>query len=387
MLMIASESLNPSERVNDVVREMSLALVHFRSATLLAGQLGSASRGLLLLAADDLTETVVEELKRAKGSPGFGIILAADSKQLRKQGKSQILDVLTELPNVEWVGPDFDTDRLMQSARRCRRRMLRISESELNSAFDKFEFVVQYQPKVQRGSSQEWLTQEAEALVRWRHPEHGLLAPLEFLPEIEAFEMMGRLTEFVLRKAAAQLLEWEKQGLFLRACVNLASSQLGNQRLGDHYAAVVGEFGLPCDRFTFEVVERDLADRDAPQMRALANMREAGFRLCLDNFKVAAASLGTLEVLPFDEIKIHASTLRRARENEVARKVLAAVTGLAHSLEMSVCAEGVEDEETFQFLKTIGCDKMQGFLVSEAVMPHILKRVYARHNEAAAESV
>ena len=91
----------------------------------------------------------------------------------------------------------------------------------------------------------------------------------------------------------------------------------------------------------------------------------------------ARQSLGTFEELPFDEIKIHASALIRAQSNPVALKVLAAVTGLAHNLGVSVCAEGVEDQATFEFLKTIQCDKMQGFLISEAVMPDIVRRVYS----------
>jgi EAL domain-containing protein (putative c-di-GMP-specific phosphodiesterase class I) len=109
----------------------------------------------------------------------------------------------------------------------------------------------------------------------------------------------------------------------------------------------------------------------------LKELRELGFRLSLDDFGVAMSSLGTFEQLPFDEIKIHAAALKRAQENPVALKVLAAVTGLAHNLGISVCAEGVEDQATFEFLKTIECDKMQGYLISEAVMPDIIRKVYS----------
>ena len=108
-------------------------------------------------------------------------------------------------------------------------------------------------------------------------------------------------------------------------------------------------------------------------------------RLRLDDFRVAASSLSTFEKLPFDEIKIHASALRRAQKDPVSMTVLAAVTGLAHNLGMSVCAEGVEDQATFEFLKTIECDKMQGFLISEAVLPNIIRRVYsAKRTDTAA---
>ena len=90
--------------------------------------------------------------------------------------------------------------------------------------------------------------------------------------------------------------------------------------------------------------------------------------------------------MPFDEVKLHASALKRAQDDEVARHVLAAVTGLAHNLGMAVCAEGVEDQETFEFLKTIQCDKLQGFLISEAVLPHIVRKAYSAA-EAKSEEV
>ncbi len=120
-----------------------------------------------------------------------------------------------------------------------------------------------------------------------------------------------------------------------------------------------------------------MANSDAPHLNVLKALREKGFRISLDDFGVAASSLRAFEQLPFDEIKIHASALARAKASPVAQQVLAAVTGLAHNLGISVCAEGVEDEETYEFLKTIECDKMQGYLISEAVMPDIIRRVYS----------
>ncbi|MDJ0939179.1 MAG: EAL domain-containing protein [Woeseiaceae bacterium] len=387
MLLIASETLRGSQPLNDVVREMSLSLSFFQEAEKLAGLLEGKARRILLLTEQDLDDAVMATLDKARGQTPFGVIVAAESKSLRSSARAGVVDFIVDLANSEWVGEDFDVDRLAASARRCRRRMLKLSRADLEAAFDNFEFVIRYQPKVERSSEAEWLTREAEALVRWRHPEHGLMGPLEFLPEVEAFGMMGRLTEFVLRKAAAQLADWRDQGLVLNGCINLAPSQLGDEHLGERYGAIVREFGVECSDFTFEVVEQDLADPESPQMRALKSLRREGFRLCLDDFRVAATSLGTFEKLPFDEIKIHASALRHARENPVAMQVLAAVTGLAHNLGMSVCAEGVEDQETFDFLKTIECDKMQGFLVSEAVLPHIIRRVYSASNDEVADDV
>jgi EAL domain-containing protein (putative c-di-GMP-specific phosphodiesterase class I) len=223
--------------------------------------------------------------------------------------------------------------------------------------------------------------------VRWHHPEHGLMGPLEFLPETEAFGLMGNLSEYVLCEATKQMVSWRERGIHLNSCINLASSQLGDPALAENYAEIVHNAGLECASFTFEVIEQELADPDAPHVQTLKALREKGFRICLDDFRVASSSLSTFEQMPFDEIKIHASALRRAQRDKVALTVLAAVTGLAHNLGMSVCAEGVEDQETFEFLKTIECDKMQGFLISEAVIPSIIRRVYSAKDEATNEEV
>ena len=164
--------------------------------------------------------------------------------------------------------------------------------------------------------------------------------------------------------------------LDLNSCINLAPSLLSDGRLAEQYAGIVHSYGLECGDFTFEIAEHDVTHSDAPHLQVLQALRNQGFRVSLDDFGVAAASLATFEQLPFDEIKIHASALARAMASPVAQQVLAAVTGLAHNLGISVCAEGVEDQQTFDFLRTIECDKMQGFLISEAVMPDIIRQCY-----------
>ena len=270
-----------------------------------------------------------------------------------------------------------DFDALATSARRCRRRMLKLSRTAIENGFTDSEFVLRYQPKVERGPNDEWVACEAEALVRWRNPELGMIGPLEFLPEIDAFGMTARLGEYVLKKTAAQLSTWREQGLRLRACINLAPSLLNDKKLGEEYERIVGQYDLDPSDFTFEIVEQDVRNPEAPHLKTLEDMRRRGFHLCLDDFRVAASSLSMFEKLPFDEIKIHAIALQRAQNDPVALQVLAALTGLAHNLGMTVCAEGVEDEQMFEFLKTIKCDKMQGFVISEAVLPNIIQQVYS----------
>ena len=376
MLLIASESSKRAQSVKDVVRELSLTLTIFASTNTLTELMGGSSRRIVMLLETDVTDRVVSTLREAEGNAQFGVIVAAERHSPRDGSKVGAFEQLTKLDNLEWVHPDFDYDELSAAARACRGRMLRVSRDDLDEALRERQFIVQYQPKVERGSSTRWQTREAEALVRWRHPQHGLVGPLEFLPEMEEFGLMGRLTDFVLSESAAQLVRWKNKGLDLSACVNLASSQLTDSKLPSRCTELIDKYGLDCSKFTFEVAEQDLSDPEAPHLKTLRALKERGFRLCLDDFRVAAASLAALDQMPFDEIKIHASALQRAKDDSMRMKVLAAIIGLAHSLGMTVCAEGIEDQDTFNFLKTIDCDKMQGFLISEAVLPKLLRKVY-----------
>ncbi|MGB5511047.1 MAG: EAL domain-containing protein [Woeseiaceae bacterium] len=376
MLLIASETIRSNSALSDVARELSMALSFFSSPVKLAELMGGAARRLVILAETDVEARSVQTLCNAIGRTPFGVIVASNRRGLRSSNQVALVNKLGTFDNIEWLGETFSFDTLSAAARRCRRRMLTVSRQDLERAFSNNEFLLRYQPKVVRSSATQWLARETEALIRWNSPQHGLLSPLEFLPEIEAFDLMGELGEHVLREAARQLVSWQEKGIQLNSCVNLASSRLNDRNLAIRYAEIVKAAGLACSRFTFEIVEQDLHDYDAPHVKTLHKLREAGFRICLDDFRIAAA-LGTLSHLPLDEIKIHGSVLKRAQDDRVAMTVLAAVTGLAHNLGMSVSADGVEDEATFELLKTINCDKLQGFLVSEAVLPNIIQQYYA----------
>ena len=384
MLLIASETIRADRALNDLVREMSFTPSFFASQATFAELMLGQSRRIVVLTEDDVCKEIVRTLRAAKDRAPFGVIVAADRASLRDVKEAELVEKLANYDNTEWIGARFDFDRLSASARRCRRRLLRVSRQELADALERREIVLRYQPKVERNAGHEWLTREAEALIRWHHPEHGLIGPLEFLPEAEAFGLTDELSEYVLREAANQQVSWRDQGIQLDSCINLASSQLNVEGLAARYQAIVTEAGLKPANFTFEVIEQDLSDPSAPHIATIKSLRNRGFRICLDDFRVAASSLSTFEQLPFDEIKIHASALRKARKDTVSMSVLAAVTGLAHNLGMSVCAAGVEDQETFRFLRTIECDKMQGFLISEAVLPNIIRRVYSARGEDSA---
>lgn len=375
MLMILNESLGKSRTIATVARELSLSLGAFKDAASLAAAIRPSVRQLVVLTERDLKPEFIDVLIESRTS-SRALLVCADERTLRESDRAASIKRLEQACRVRWVATVTDVSQLLTAARDCRREMLRISKEELEQAIARDEFLIHYQPKVERSQGDQWQTQEAEALLRWKHPQHGTLGPLEFLPELEDFELMSAVSELVLRESARQLVAWQLGGLELNSCINLAPSQLGDPELPAKYARIVSEYDLDCSRFTFELAEHDVSASDAPHLKVLNELREQGFRLSLDDYGVAAASVSAFERLPFDEIKIHSKALKRAKANATAQHVLAAVTGLAHNLGISVCAEGVEDQETYDFLKTIQCDKMQGFYISEAVMPDIIQRCY-----------
>ena len=382
MLFVVSDAQRGTKSISDAARDLSLSVRYFDGPVAFSALMTGASRRIVLLGPSDVTRDMITRLRNHVDRVPFGIIVAADRAAVGRSVEPELIDALLEFRIFEWLGAGFDAFTLSDALKRCRRRLLRFNRSEIEQSFDNFEFAVRYQPKVERGDGAVWQTREVEALVRWLHPEQGLMKPVDFLPEVEAYDAMPRLTEFVLRKSASQIVKWREQDLGFDVCVNLASSQLTRSGLAAEYADIVREHGAECTNFTLEVVEQDVSDPSASHLDVLNRLRELGFRVCLDNFRVAARSLTMLEKLPFDEIKIHGSALKHAKGNAISGHVLAAIIGLAHNLGMAVCSEGVEDQETFEFLKTIRCDKLQGFLISEAVLPHIVRKAYSATESA-----
>jgi len=382
MLLVVSEASRRTQPVMNVARELCLGVQSFRDGAGLERLLSDDVRRIVLLNKADIHSDSVAAVRRAAGRAPFAMVVSASREAFRLRNQDALLDDLADIPDIEWLGMRYSETELLYATRACRRRLLKATRDELAHALEGGQFTLRYQPKVERRHDSDWQTHEVEVLLRWQHPRYGLLGPLEFLPELAEFGLLGDVSKFVLDRAAAQLAAWQQQGLVLNGCINLASSLLTDLMLGATCEKILGAHGIHCGRITFEVAEQDVASSSGPELGALVGLRRRGFRISLDDFGIAAASLGTLAELPVDEIKIHAAALARARQSDVGQKILAAITGLAHNIGVAVCAEGVEDSGTCEFLKTIECDRMQGFLISEAVLPEDIRSSYRTNGEA-----
>jgi c-di-GMP-specific phosphodiesterase len=242
-----------------------------------------------------------------------------------------------------------------------------------------------YQPIVRLG---EGALAGFEALVRWRHPRRGLLAPEHFLPLCEELGLMGELGAMMRREAARQLAAWRAArpaAAELTVAVNLSVGELDRPELLAEAVAVRREADLPPGALKLEVTEGEVMRDPERAAVTLQHLRAAGLRLALDDFGVGFSSLSYLARLPFDTLKIDAWFVRTMAADAGSAKIVASIVKLGQDLALEVVAEGVEDRETARRLFELGCDYGQGFSFAKALSPEDASAYIARSELATAK--
>ncbi len=238
-------------------------------------------------------------------------------------------------------------------------------EADLRHSIKKQELELFYQPIV---SLEENRIVGAEALVRWHHPERGLVLPGLFIPLAEETGFIVQMGEWVIRTAFSQLREWHQAGHDnLRICINLSVRQFKEDSLAPFLQEQVEKNGLRPGAVEIEITE-SMAIEDPDQIvRVLGALSAMGIRISLDDFGTGFASLSTLKRFPINTIKIDGSFMVDVLEHKDAAELVRAIAAMAHIFGLNIIAEGVETEEQMEFLCSTGCEEMQGFLFSRAV--------------------
>ena len=242
-----------------------------------------------------------------------------------------------------------------------------VTLNELHQALEKDQLRVHFQPKIDFKGDSSKREAEVEALVRWEHPKHGLLAPGLFLPLVEQADLLAPLTKAVAVQVFQQMYTWEQEGLKISVAVNVAPQLLTNLNLPDEFAAMAEENGVDCESIIIEITETGIMEDAMLAMDILTRFRIKGFRLSLDDFGTGFSSLVYLYRMPFSELKIDQSFVADVGHSEEARLIVRTMSEMAHNLQLSVCAEGVEDQEMLDFVKSIKCDKVQGYFFSKPI--------------------
>ena len=234
------------------------------------------------------------------------------------------------------------------------------SAVEILIAIDEDQLVLHYQGIFDARSLR---LQGAEALVRWRHPEAGLVLPARFLPHDMSGGLGWALTNFVLETAVRQCAQWRRRGREVEVSVNIAPGRLCDDVLPSQIAGLLERHDVPPHLLTVEITEHRCRTDPGAIKRALAALRRLGVRLSLDDFGIGDSSLERLRQLHFDEIKIDRTFVSSCATDPTDRHIVASVTSLAHDLGSRVVAEGVEDEASLEVLIGLGVDRVQGFLL------------------------
>jgi EAL domain-containing protein (putative c-di-GMP-specific phosphodiesterase class I) len=257
-----------------------------------------------------------------------------------------------------------------------------VNVQDLRSAIVEQQLVVQYQPKIERNGSG-WTIGGAEALVRWMHPEHGLLLPGKFLPYIEEYGLMDSMTDLVLEKSVSQLAEWIGRGLTLKLAVNFAADVIDDVKFPERIAELLRKHDVPGHHLIIELTESAAMSDAVKAMDIFLRLCVNDINLSIDDFGTGFSSLQQLYQLPFDELKIDRMFVTGLPDDDEARTIVRATVEMAHALNIKVCAEGVETDAALKYLESVNCDRAQGFLISKALAAEEFERFVGEWNAGA----
>ena len=259
-------------------------------------------------------------------------------------------------------------------------------ENQLRRAVEREEFVLYYQPKVDVLARR---ISGVEALVRWKHPEQGIIAPNKFIPIAEENGLIVEIGQWVLRNACNQVRQWMNAGVPpISVSVNVSSAQFRQGRVWHAVRGALAHSNLPPQSLTLELTESMLIDNQSETIEMLYELKDMGVKLSVDDFGTGYSSLTYLSRFPLDELKIDRSFLKGLPEERESIAIVSAIIALARALGLKVVAEGVETHEQLAFLHSRKCTEFQGYLCSRPVPPepllNLLKRAAAPAAPAAA---
>jgi diguanylate cyclase (GGDEF)-like protein/PAS domain S-box-containing protein len=248
----------------------------------------------------------------------------------------------------------FEKEMDMQAQKR------RDMELDLRRAFANGEFELHYQPLVEIASDR---ISGFESLLRWRHPDKGMIPPAEFIPIAEDIGLIVQLGEWVLREACCEAVNWPAD---IKVAVNLSPAQFRSRNLVQVVVSALARSGLPPRRLELEITESILLAETEANLAILHQLRELGISISMDDFGTGHSSLSYLRSFPFDKIKIDRSFIKDLAQRPDCLAIVRAISGLGRSLNITTTAEGVETKDQLDWLRAEGCKEVQGFLFSAA---------------------
>ena len=312
---------------------------------------------------------IIRHLARCGCRAGIIVASAVDERLVaaaRRLVSAQGLRLLGSLRKP--FSPDALRELLREGTRRSRPDPAQMQAAAPSAGIGEViedEFIVLFQPKIDFATLR---CESVEALVRWQHPELGMLGPESFVPLAERSGNIGKITDVVVDKALAAAESWRDGGLPLSVAINVSSQHLESLDLPDRLARLVARHDLKTEDVLLEVTETWVGHDTVAALDTLTRFRLKGFGLSIDDFGTGYSTLKKLSRIPFSELKLDQSFVHMAPFNTEAHAILRSSTELAHELGMRVVAEGVESHREWAILDDLDCDAAQGYLIA-APMP------------------
>ncbi|MEN8204525.1 MAG: EAL domain-containing protein [Pseudomonadota bacterium] len=253
-------------------------------------------------------------------------------------------------------------------------------EQELRDAIENDEFELYYQAKV---DGELGYLKAAEALIRWNHPERGLVSPFEFIPVLEETGLISKVGDWVIQSACAQTKVWNDAGLpSIRVSVNVSPRQFRDGNLAANVAGILRSTDTDPSRLELEVTEEMIMDDTDRTIGMLKRLHDMGLCISVDDFGTGYSSLSYLRQLPVDILKIDQSFVKTLMEDASAQAITSSIIVLAHKLGLAVTAEGVETEQQWNLLRKWRCDELQGYLFSKPLPAEQFMQLLKQHHKA-----
>jgi len=239
--------------------------------------------------------------------------------------------------------------------------------ADLRNAISKGEFLLYFQPKIALSGG---ATAGFEALARWQHPDRGMISPAEFIPLIEVSDLIHPFTAWVIESAVAECAQWHADGNEATVAVNISTRNLVDAGLPERLKECLHRHRLPPGLLELEITESSVMADPMRSLEVLTKLHQIGVKIAIDDFGTGYSSLAYLQKLPVDSLKIDRSFVGQMNEHRDALAIVSAIIGLAHTIDVSVVAEGIENESVMTSLLELGCDYAQGYHIARPMPAH-----------------
>tara|TARA_R110002110_G_scaffold166602_2_gene367331 strand:+ start:85450 stop:87597 length:2148 start_codon:yes stop_codon:yes gene_type:complete len=254
-----------------------------------------------------------------------------------------------------------------------------ILESELRKALDSNQFVMHYQPQVDVKNNR---VIGAEALIRWQHPEKGIISPIEFIPIAEEIGLIAEIGQWILEETCMQMQTWLKNGIPLKSmAINLSAKQFRDKDLVGSIEEILRKSNLPPHYLELELTESMMMYEEDKAIQTLHDLKRLGLKLAIDDFGTGYSSLSYLKNFPIDYLKIDKAFIVNLNKDPIDVKIVNAIITMAHALQLEVIAEGVEIQEHFEKLAEQNCDIIQGYLFSKPLGVADFEHFYEQYRQ------